>query len=168
MFFRWRKGGPEPAQGGGSSHPEQLLVDAHSGLYQSWYFERRVREEAARCARCGHGFALMVFEPRLLPGELLTDDVVSEAAEVIRSGIRKIDLAGRLDRNRFAALLIEAGYGVARSANHRLKADLGQKARTGSVPWRGAFAVFPNDGLDFDVLLEVAGRRLNDDMRAAA
>ena len=167
MFFRGHKEARRTTDSG-SSDPEQLLLDGLSGLYQTWYFERRANEEVARCARYGHHFGLVLWEPRLLPGEALADEVISKAGQVISSGIRKTDLAGRLDRTRFAALLFEAGFDVVRSVNHRVKVDLGQGARTGSGPWRGAFAVFPDDGLDYDVLLQVAGRRLNEDVSSAA
>src|SRR3972149_2072249 len=97
MFFRGHKDARRTTDSG-SSDPELLLLDGLSGLYQTWYFERRAKEEVARCARYGHHFGLVLWEPRLLPGEALADEVISKAGQVISSGIRKTDLARRLRR----------------------------------------------------------------------
>jgi GGDEF domain-containing protein len=168
MFFRRREVPPEEPHKGKGSDREALLFEGLSGLYQAWYFQRRAEEEVARCARYGRPFVLIIWEALLLPGEVLSEEVVAKAGEVIRGGIRKTDLAGQLDRTSFAALLIEATYEIARSVAYRLKGDLGQRARTGSGRWRSGFAVFPDDGLEFDALLQVAVRRLNEDVSAAA
>ncbi len=170
MLFRKREETQPALPGKGGAAPEELLFDSLSGLYQAWYFERRAEEEVARCARYGHAFALIIWEPRLLPGEALADEIIARAGEIVRGGIRKTDLAGRLDRARFGALLIEASHETARSVAYRMKVDLGRRARTeaGATAWRVGFAVFPDDGLEFDMLVQVASRRLAEDVSPAA
>jgi diguanylate cyclase (GGDEF)-like protein len=167
MLFRRREEAPQTTREE-NSDPEQLLFDSLSGLYQTWYLERRAEEELARCARYGRPLTLVLFEPQLFPGEVLADEVIASAGKAIAAGVRRADLAGRLDETRFAALLIEVDYNLARIVAHRLKVDLGQRARTGGGRWRASLAAFPDDGVDIDALLQVAGRRLTEAEAAAA
>ena len=168
MFSRGRKEPPPEAAPVAEANPERILFDGASGFYQPWYFRRRMGEEVARCARYGRQFALIVWEPRLLPGEALEDEAITRTGAVIAGGVRKTDFSTRLERSRFACLLIEAGYDVARMIAHRVKSELSLKARTGAGPWRAGMAVFPDDGVDASALTQVALRRLNDDLSAAA
>src|SRR5262245_49377058 len=49
------------------------LYDAELGVYQSWYFELRLREEIERCRRYGENMTVLVL--KVLPDALGEDDL---------------------------------------------------------------------------------------------
>jgi GGDEF domain-containing protein len=168
MFFRSRP--KEPGEKGHEARdsPEAALLDEATGLYKSWYFERRVHEEVQRCARYGRAFALIFWEPRLLPGEVLSDEAIARIGVVIREGLRQTDLGAQLERTRFAALLVEAERQTARTVAYRMKASLASRVRGGPGTWRAGMAVFPDDGVDVASLFQVAARKLSEDVGLTA
>lgn len=175
MFFRGRsKERSEPghdARGpghGARDSPEAVLFDEATGLYKSWYFERRVHEEVQRCARYGRGLALILWEPRLLPGEALDDDVIARVGAVIKAALRQTDMASQLERTTFAALLIESEHNTARTVAFRMKGSLASRVRGGPASWRTGMAIFPDDGVDADALFQVAARRVAEDASVTA
>jgi len=168
MFFRGRSKNVDEAAPPQGEGPEAALVDRNSGLYQEWYFERRLREEVARCARYDRAFTVVAWELQLLPGEALPDEVVARAAAVIRSKLRNTDLAARIERARFMALLVETPGDLARVVAYRLKSDLEVGVHSGKGPWKAGYAAFPQDGVEASVLLQVVMRRLKEDMRLSA
>jgi GGDEF domain-containing protein len=168
MFFRGRsKEAKEPAHEARDS-PEAVLFDEATGLYKSWYFERQAHEEVQRCARYGRAFAVIFWEPRLLPGEVLTDEVILRAGAVIKDSLRQTDLAAQLERTRFAALLVESEHNTARTVAYRMKGALSSRVRGGPGTWRTGVAVFPDDGVDVPSLFQVATRKLSEDVGVAA
>jgi len=170
MFFRGRpKEGKEAKEPGHEARdsPETVLFDEATGLYKTWYFERQVHEEVQRCARYGRAFAVIFWEPRLLPGEALTDETITRVGEVIKEGLRQTDLAAQLERTRFAALLIESEHNTTRTVAYRMKASLGTRVRGGPGTWRTGVAVFPDDGVDVASLFQVAARKLSEDVGVA-
>lgn len=168
MFFRGRsKEAKEPGHEARDS-PEAILIDEATELYKGWYFERRVNEEVQRCARYGRTFALILWEPRLLPGEVMEDEAIARVGGVIRAGLRQTDLAAQLDRTRFAALLIEAEHHTGRTVAYRMRGELASRVRGGPGTWRAGMAVFPDDGVDATSLFQVTARRLSEDVGVAA
>jgi GGDEF domain-containing protein len=164
MFFRGRsKEAKEPGHEARDS-PEAVLLDDATGLYESWYFERRVHEEVQRSARYGHTFAVIFWEPRLLPGEVLEDEAITRIGTVIKDSLRQTDLAAQLERTRFAALLVECEQNTARTVAYRMKNSLSSRARGGPATWRTGVAVFPDDGIDMATLFQVAARKLSEDV----
>lgn len=168
MFFRSRSkeaGKPEPEA---NDSPEAVLLDEATGLYKAWYFERRLRGEVQRCARYGRIFTLIFWEPRLLPGEVMEDEVIARVGAVINAGLRQTDLATQLERTRFAALLVEAEHNTGRTVAFRMKADLASRVRGGPATWRTGMAIFPDDGVEEVSLLRMAARKLSEDVSLAA
>ena len=172
MFFRSRsKEAKEPGHEQGQQardSPEAVLLDQATGLHKGWYFEHRVHEELLRCTRYGRAFTLIFWEPRLLPGETLEDEIIARIGAVIKEGVRQTDLATQLDRTRFAALLIESEDNTARTVAYRMKASLSSRVRGGPGSWRTGLAVFPEDGVDAATLFQVATRKLQEDVGVAA
>jgi two-component system response regulator AtoC len=148
--------------------PEAMLCDEVSGLYQAWYFDRRVKDEVDRCSRYRRTFALAVWDLQLLPGEAVPDESITAAGKVVQAEIRTSDLGGRLDRTRFGALLIEASPATARVVAHRVKGTLEMRLPGVGGAWRSGFACFPDDGVDADTLIQVALRKVSDDVHRAA
>ena len=86
MLFRGRsKRAEEPGHEARDS-PEDVLLDGATGLHKGWYFERRLDEEVQRCARYGRVFALVLWEPRLLPGEVMEDEVMRVVPPLLEQG----------------------------------------------------------------------------------
>ena len=170
MFFRGRsKEAKEPAPAPEPrDSPEAVLFDEATGLYTTWYFERRVHEEVQRCARYGRAFALIFWEPRLLPGEMLTEEIIARIGEVIKAALRQTDLAAQLEPARYAAFLVESDLSTARTVAYRMKASLSSRVRGGPATWRTGVAVFPDDGVDVPSLFQVATRKLSEDVGVAA
>lgn len=168
MFFRGRSRAAEGVAEEAHVDPEAMLHDGVSGLYQAWYFERRVEEEVDRCSRYRRTFALAVWDLQLLPGESASDEAISAAGKVVQAEIRTSDLGGHLDRTRFAALLIEASPATARVVAHRVKGALEMRLPGVGGSWRSGYACFPDDGVDADTLKQVALRKVSDDVYRAA
>ena len=167
MFFRSRpKEAKEPGQESTDS-PEAVLLDEATGLYKSWYFERRVHEEVQRCARYGRACAVIFWEPRLLPGEVLSDEAIARIGVVIKEGLRQTDLAAQLESTCFAALLVESDHNTARTVAYRMKASLASRVRGGPGTWRTGVAIFPEDGVEVATLFQVAARKLSEDVGVA-
>jgi GGDEF domain-containing protein len=110
---------------------------------------------------------VIFWEPRVLPGEALSDEAVARIGVVIREGLRQTDLAAQLDRTRFAALLIESEHNTARTVAYRMKNSLGSRVRDGPGTWRTGVAVFPDEGVDMATLFQVAVRKLSEDVGVA-
>lgn len=168
MFFRGRSRAAQEVAEESHVDREAVLHDGVSGLYQAWYFERHVEEEVARCSRYRRTFALAVWELQLLPGESLSDEAITAAGKVVQAEIRTSDLAARLDRTRFAALLIEASPATARVVAHRVKGALEMRLPGVGGSWRSGCACFPDDGVEAGTLRQVALRKVSDDVRRAA
>ena len=127
-----------------------------------------MHEEVQRSARHGRPFAVVFWEPRLLPGEALADEAIARAGAVIKHGLRQTDLPARFDTSRFAALLVESERNTARTMAHRIKTSLGFRVRSGPGRWRTGLAIFPQDGVDVATLFQAAARKLSKDMGMAA
>ena len=168
MFFRGRsKEAKQPGHEAGDS-PEAVLFDEATGLHKSWYFDRRLHEELQRCTRYGRAFALIFWEPRLLPGEALKNETLARVGAVIKEGLRQTDLAAQTERTRFAALLTESERDTARTIAYRMKGSLASRVRGGPGHWRTGIAIFPEDGVEVDTLFQVATRKLSEDVGMAA
>jgi hypothetical protein len=134
---------------------EAVLYDAELGLYQRWYFELRLREEAMRSTRYGSPFALMVviMEPQATMSEKTWNLQVARAAYVTARAVRSVDLTAVLDHSVFAICLIHCDRAGAEVAGQRLSASLG------AYPHSIGGVIFPDDNLGPDLLLDLARNR---------
>lgn len=135
------------------------------GLHHLWYLELRLREELARAARSDHVFSLAAWQPRLLPGDVLSPELLRQASEVIAGKLRAYDVAARVDNDRFVALLLDADYPSATTVAYRIKSDI--QIRAPGAKWRAGVATFRRDGVDGDALIQVAFRRLEEEAQVA-
>jgi len=129
------------------------IIDPRTGLLQHWYFEMRVAEEGARCARYGTKMALLVID---LPEEAGHDEPFltrkeSVLADFVSKHMRSVDFAARLDPGRFGVCLPHASDEGSRGAANRL---MSQFDAPESV--RISLAVCPDAGLELDQLLSAA------------
>ena len=136
------------------------------GLSHLWYLELRLNEELARAARGGTIFSVAAWEPRLLPGDEPDPEIMSRAAGLIVGKLRSYDLVARVDQRRFVGMLLDADYHHASTVAYRIKADI-QVLIPGAGKWRAGIATYGRDGVDADGLIQVALRRMDEDLQAA-
>lgn len=170
MFFK-RKGKEEPEallpldQAGEEAEAASVLRDEFE-LYHPWYLEARLKEELARGARIGCIFSLACWQLRLLPGEVPGSELLSQAAELIKAGLRGYDIPARIDEHRFVAILLDAPLESASTVAFRIKGDLQVRVQSAGR-WQAGISSFPVDGVDGNGLIQVAFRRLDEDALAA-
>ena len=131
-----------------------LPVHPVTGLHLWWILRQRLMEEIARSARHQHHFAFVMLEPANLL-EPPSEQAYRSAATLLRKAIRKSDLAGHYDDERFVAMLPETDAEGAIAAGRRFIASLCSRDGAGNL-WRGAFVIYPEDGDDPDRLLAQA------------
>lgn len=129
------------------------IIDPRTGLFQHWYFEMRVAEEGARCARYGTKMALLVID---LPEEASRDEPFmtrkeSMLADFISKHMRSVDFAARLEVGRFGVCLPHASEEGSRAAAKRLMSQLEAPESV-----RISLAVCPDAGLELNHLLTEA------------
>ena len=135
------------------------------GMYHLWYLERRLQDELARAARKEGIFSLVCWRLRGLPGEMIPDELVAKAAEIISANLRSYDVFTRIDEERFVALLFDAEQQPATTVAFRIKGDMQVQMQTAGR-WQAGVATFPHDGVSGDSLIQAAFRRLGEDARA--
>ena len=88
-------------------------VDAMTGLYNRTFFFSSLEREIARGDRSGRAFCLVMLDLDDLKavndryGHLAGDQVLRGVADIVRGGVRKIDVAARYGGDEFVALLPE-------------------------------------------------------------
>jgi GGDEF domain-containing protein len=155
----------EPVPGPSPPQTDAVLRD-ELGVHQLWYLEIRLKEELARASRTNGAFSLACWRLKLLPGERPSDDLIQQAADFIKEGLRTYDILARIDEDRFVGLLLDAPYEAASTVAFRIKGDL-QVRVLSAGRWQAGVAAFPRDAVDADGLIQAAFRRLGDDARAA-
>ena len=133
------------------------MYDRETGLYASWYLERRFEEETRRARRYEHPLSLIVIEVRC-----------QDHASRVRTGLRDwldrsmraTDLATHLGGGRYAALVTETGLEDASAIAARLAESFPEDVAIG-------LASFPEDGEDLKSIEDVAERRSHGKWRLA-
>jgi RNA polymerase sigma-B factor len=113
---------------------EQLtVVDTITGTYNHKYFLERLDEEISRAYRHKHSLSIVLAHIELpdsvghLTKLVRWDDVLQQAAQRIRSSLRKADMIARLQDNVLAAILPHTGMRAAAVAE-RIQKALGGEA----------------------------------------
>lgn len=150
---------------------EGRILDPHTGLYSRLYCQARLQEEVQRATRYGAPVALALFEfTHLEPlhrsfGEFTLSELMVQAAEEVRSLIRKADLMVRFDTYTLGLLLPHAGDAIPQIAE-RVLTRLRKWFRSlfaGSsfcVEVYTGWAIFPTDGERAEQLEAIALQRL--------
>lgn len=105
-------------------------VDGLTGLFVRRYFDQRLREEWHRTERYGNGFCLALMDLdrfKLLNdtyGHQVGDQVLREAARVVRENMRSFDVAARYGGEEFAFILPRTQLNEARSVGERILRDI--------------------------------------------
>ena len=88
-------------------------IDSLTGLYNRTFFFTALEREIARGDRSGRAFCLVMLDLDDLKavndrfGHFAGDQVLRGVADIVRSGVRKIDVAARYGGDEFVALLPE-------------------------------------------------------------
>lgn len=90
------------------------MYDDITGLYNSIYFNERFSEEIKRSKRYKHDLSILLLDiDNFVPlnndlGTAWGDDVLREAAEVIRAHTRETDVAARTQAGQFVVILLQS------------------------------------------------------------
>ena len=105
----------------------RAIEDDLTKLYRINYFNKRLQEEIERGARYNRGFALALIDVDDFKkindthGHLAGDDALRRIANVIKSSIRKADIAARYGGEEFSILMPETNKSNAAIAVERLR-----------------------------------------------
>jgi len=87
------------------------ITDKLTGLYNSAYFKQFLEHELKRSQRQNHALALLMIDLddfkqyNDTQGHLAGDEVLKEFGQVVKGGIREVDLAARYGGEQFAVIL---------------------------------------------------------------
>ncbi len=130
------------------------IHDSSIGLHQRWYFDLRLKEESERCRRYGYSMAVVVL--KVLPPDAKDSPRGPqpvrpvEAASVVASTVRTIDISTTLAPLEFAACLVHCDQAGAEAAILRLREELSEHET------RIGFAIYPDDDNSVESLVAIA------------
>jgi diguanylate cyclase (GGDEF)-like protein len=144
-------------------------IDSLTGLYNRTFFFAALEREISRSDRSGRAFCLVMLDLDDLKsvndrlGHHAGDQVLQAVADVVRGGVRKIDVAARYGGDEFVALLPETdptgGWVLAEKI--RLTVAEGGEGGMDPAPTVSVGVVsYPADGRSADSLLMSADRAM--------
>ena len=144
-------------------------VDSLTGLYNRTFFFSALEREIARGDRSGRAFCLVMLDLDDLKtvndrfGHIAGDQVLRGVADVVKNGVRKIDVAARYGGDEFVALLPETdptGGWVLAEKIRLTVADQGTPGIEPSPTVSVGVVSYPADGRSADALLVSADRAM--------
>jgi diguanylate cyclase (GGDEF)-like protein len=136
-------------------------------------FTRELEHELDRADRYDSGLTLVFFDlddfKRIndTRGHQAGDEALRRVAQLLRSELRRSDLAGRMGGDEFAACLVESDVESAAAFLARLRGRLAESGDPGApVSISAGVAHYPDDGHDAHTLFGVADVRLYEAKRA--
>jgi RNA polymerase sigma-B factor len=153
----------EAAMGG----ERDAVIDPNTGVYNQMYFENRLDEELNRAASNEEdlGVVRVRFEGlqnlESFYGPSSVRDLLADAAEFLKSAVRRLDIVCRYEQDGFAILLPATGPQVSivrKRLNHQLGRWLnGRIAPSGPIHVEIGAAYYPEEGITSADLIERAG-----------
>ncbi|HEY4227994.1 MAG TPA: GGDEF domain-containing protein [Candidatus Limnocylindrales bacterium] len=144
-------------------------IDSMTGLFNRTFFFSALEREIARGDRSGRAFCLVMLDLDDLKavndryGHIAGDQVLRTVADVVRNGVRKIDVAARYGGDEFVALLPETdptGGWVLAEKIRLTVADQGAPGIDPSPTVSVGVVSYPADGRSADALLVSADRAM--------
>jgi diguanylate cyclase (GGDEF)-like protein len=144
-------------------------IDSLTGLYNRTYFFTALEREIARGDRSGRAFCLVMLDLDDLKavndrfGHIAGDQVLRAVAEVVRSGVRKIDVAARYGGDEFVALLPETDPTGGWVLAEKIRLTVAEQGLPGVDPGPTVsvgVVSYPADGRSADALLVSADRAM--------
>lgn len=101
------------------------IIDPHTGLFISSYFQKRIQEERSRTQRTNLPFSLILIDLSLVNSKHITREINKERilriiAQVMNKNLRETDLKGWFDDHTMAILLPETAYAGAEALCNKL------------------------------------------------
>jgi GGDEF domain-containing protein len=139
----------------GRGEPRRHAIrDESTGLFNRWYLEQRIEQEALRCDRYDHSMAVIVLRAGIVDlAEFSLDQWQSQSAVTADRCIkvvRNIDLSAFLAPFEFAICLIQCDHHGAEKALSRLREEFSDFAVDAGV------GVYPDDGCEPLALIDLA------------
>ena len=144
-------------------------IDALTGLYNRTFFFSALEREIARGDRSGRAFCLVMLDLDDLKsvndrfGHLAGDQVLRGVSDIVKGGVRKIDVAARYGGDEFVALLPETdptGGWVLAEKIRQTVAEQGMPGIDPSPTVSVGVVSYPADGRSADALLVSADRAM--------
>lgn len=146
------------------------ISDGLTGLFNQTYFRQVLQREVQRARRHGRELSLVMLDLDDFKaindtrGHVEGDRVLTRAADVIRSGLREIDLAARYGGEEFAVLLPDTpragGYAVAERIRTGIQKRFGRGRVAARVTLSGGVATCPTDARTSEDLVRRADSAL--------
>ena len=149
------------------------ITDGLTGLYNYRYFKDQLNQEITRAKRHNTNVSIAMIDIDYFKnyndthGHPAGDLVLKTIAELLRSNIRKIDVAARYGGEEFALVLIETGKQSAGFVANKIKNlielhkfDYEETQPNGKLTISMGIATFPNDAMAPDDLVKKADTRL--------
>lgn len=108
----------------------RVITDPLTGLYNRWYFNERVEEEARRAKRYGHPFSFVVIDVDKFKdindqySHSVGDEVLKEVGKYLTTSVRESDIVFRYGGDEFVILLPETKSDEAQELVNRLQAGV--------------------------------------------
>jgi diguanylate cyclase (GGDEF)-like protein len=144
-------------------------IDSLTGLYNRTFFFSALEREIARGDRSGRAFCLVMLDLDDLKtvndryGHIAGDQVLRSVSDVVRNGVRKIDVAARYGGDEFVALLPETDPTGGWVLAEKIRLTVADQAAPGIEPAPTVsvgVVSYPADGRSADALLVSADRAM--------
>ena len=144
-------------------------IDALTGLYNRSFFFSALEREIARGDRSGRAFCLVMLDLDDLKsvndrfGHVAGDQVLRNVSDIIRGGVRKIDVAARYGGDEFVALLPETDPTGGWVLAEKIRLMVSEQGMPGVDPAPTVsvgVVSYPADGRSADALLVSADRAM--------
>ena len=144
-------------------------IDAMTGLFNRPYLFSAIEQEISRSSRTGRGFCLLMMDLDELKtindryGHFIGDRALRSVADVIKFGVRKIDVPARYGGDEFVVLLPETDPTGGYVLGEKIRQDVAELLVPGTEV-RTSMSVgmvsYPDDGRTADELMISADRAM--------
>jgi diguanylate cyclase (GGDEF)-like protein len=144
-------------------------IDSLTGLYNRTFFFTALEREIARGDRSGRAFCLVMLDLDDLKavndrfGHIAGDQVLRSVSDIVKSGVRKIDVAARYGGDEFVALLPETDPTGGWVLAEKIRLTVAEQGLPGVEPGPTVsvgVVSYPADGRSADALLVSADRAM--------
>jgi GGDEF domain-containing protein len=139
---------------GRNDSKRHAIREETTGLYNRWYLEKRIEQEAMRCERYDHSMAVLVLRAGVVDlADFSMDGWQAQSAATAErcvKVVRNVDLSAFLAPFEFAICLVQCDHPGAERALARLREELSEFAVDAGI------AVYPSDGCEPLALIDLA------------
>ncbi len=149
------------------------ITDGLTGLYNYRYFKEQFAQEINRALRHELNVSLIMIDIDHFKnfndqnGHPAGDRIIQKIGSLLKSNIRNIDMAARYGGEEFALILIETDKNSALIVAEKIRKLIEtnkfhneEKQPLGKITISSGLSTFPEDGQEFDILVEQADQRL--------